>query len=752
MKQLKIANNYYLISQPLNEGAVKIEIKKKSTNHIIVIDVSGSMSYDLALIRKQLKNKLPNLFINTLDTITIIWFSGRDQAGVLKEEVEVKSLKTLDDLNSAIDRWLQPVGMTAFAKPLILVKESIQRIRKNRPDSFFSMLFLTDGGNNSVPWTDVIKAANELTTELDSSAIIEYGYYCDSQKITELCGILGADKVSCNGFDDYEPVFDKKLTGTYGSGKKKVVYLGGNILYDLVFSTRNDGSVLLYNVNGGSITIGEDVNEIYYFSNLDMKYETQTNETALYAAAYILSDALKNDDAEKVIAVLGDNYYYKLLSEAFGKQKLNAFKSSIKECVADVAKRFPQGRGKIQPIDDNAYCLMDLINDLSTMENCLFYPNHESFNYKRIGRAKVAVGSKLNENDHKKLSEAKNAAEMLKVAQELAENKIDLEFVDSYPERGYALDQLVWNSSRANLSIRVKYDGIAKLPKNKFGIDEVLTYKYRNYTLIKDGILNVTKLPVSPNEELIKLLHKNNVVFEATFQQYGLESDGWLSPIIIDLSSIPIINRGMVKNISANDLALQEWNLLKVQANDKVYKHYRTEWFPKESKSFIAMLGQEQADWLKEIGVTDYNGFNPKVESTPSTDFYMSVNLETKIKGFSSLPPVPSVIAKMKDPKAVLKPVEWLMSGAIKDIAVLIESLQTVEPDKRNAILETYLTNQTDNLNIIRRKSLEEISRIKFSLILSKKWFVEFKSFDENKLDVKFDNMDLSFTFDLSEK
>ena len=744
MKQIEINKNFYLVSQPINTTTVRTIIKP--TNHIVVIDCSGSMSYELQAIRTQLKNRLASL-LNENDTLTIIWFSGRGESDILFEGVEVKSLKTFQEINNSIDRWLKPIGMTAFAKPLELVKDVIGRLSLTKLDSIFSLLFMSDGMNNSVPWSDVVKATKELQNLLDASCFCEYGYYSDGLKLNELASILGGEKISCSNFDEWSPLLENKLSKSYGSGKKKLVHVDGNILYDFVYSIGSDGSVLTYNVDGGSILVGENVNEIHYFTNVDMGYGSHTNESALYAAAYILSDRLMNDQAESVIAVLGDNYYYKLLSEAFGKQKLYAFKSSIKECVIDVAKRFPQGRGKILPIDDHAYCLMDLINDLSTMENCLFYPNHESFNYKRIGRAKVAVGSKLNEDDHKKLSEATNAADMLKVAQELAENKIDLEFVDSFPERGYALDQLVWNSSRANLSVRVKYDGVAKLPKNKFGIDEVLTYKYRNYTLIKDGILNVTKLPVNFSAEISLLLFHKGVKFEISeIDESGTQF------IIIDLSSIPIINRGMVKNISANDLALQEWKLLKVQANDKVYKHYRTEWFPKESKSFIGMLGQEQADWLKEIGITDYNGFNPKVESVESTDFYMSVNLETKIKGFSSLPPVASVITKMKDPKAVLKPVEWLMSGAIKDIAILIESLQTIEPDKRNALLEVYLTNETTKLNAIRRDALESIAKIKFSLILSKKWFVEFKSFDENKLDVKFDNMDLSFTFDLSEK
>ena len=58
-KNVKLDESYFLVSQEINSNAT-VEIAK-SINHIIVIDVSGSMSYDLPLIRNQLKNKLPNL-------------------------------------------------------------------------------------------------------------------------------------------------------------------------------------------------------------------------------------------------------------------------------------------------------------------------------------------------------------------------------------------------------------------------------------------------------------------------------------------------------------------------------------------------------------------------------------------------------------------------------------------------------------------------------------------------------------------
>jgi len=739
-KNVKLSENYFLTTQEINSN-VTVEVAKK-TNHIFVVDVSGSMYYELPLIRTQLKNKLSNI-MKEGDTISIVWFSGSRDAGILKEEVEVKSLKTLTDLHDAIDKWLRPVGLTAFLKPLQLVKDLIGRIQANRPDSVFSMIFLTDGYNNDCPWNEVISTLKSLETDIASSTFVEYGYYADSRRLTEMASVLGGEKISCDGFDDFEPMFDAKISSDIMGGKKTVVEITDSYLYDFAFSA-SDGSVLLYNIQDGKILVGSNVKEIHFFSSNGVGFTNlKADDTALYAAIYVLSDKLLNDDAEKIFYALGDQHHYQMLVNAFGKQKLNSFKTAIKECVTDVSKRFPAGgRVQIQPVPDDAYCLMNLIEDLGNTEGCLFYPSHDSFTYNRIGRKKVAVGSTITDADKKKLAEAKDVAELTKLTAELAEKKVDVKFVNSNPERGYPLTDLVWNESRANLSVRIFIEGEAVLPENKFKIDKVASFKFNTFTIIKDGIVNVKELPVSFNPELHNTLVKNGV---------GFTMDG--ETCVIDLTSIPLVNKKMVKAVSAMELAKQQWELQKLQGDKKVYDYYKKQLFPKTSKSFVELLGQEAADWLKEVGVTDFNGFSPKVTSAEATDFYMSVVLDTKIKGLSSLPKVEDVVAKIKS-GAPLKISEYVMADAIKKYQAQLESdmYKSLSEEQQKGVLKTYLETKSAILNKQRRKILQEIAQIKFSLILSKKWFTEFKSFDENQLNVNFDGQDLNFTFALAEK
>jgi hypothetical protein len=753
MKTVKISEDFYLNSQAVKKE--QIIVQQTATNHIFVVDVSGSMSRELPLIRKQLKNKLSTVMRDG-DTISIVWFSGGSQSGILKEEVEVKSLKTLSELNDAVDRWLQPVGCTAFQRPLILTKELIGRIRKNRPNSSFSMIFLTDGYNNDCSWTSVVSALKDLTDDISASTFVEYGFYADSQRIQEMASILGGERISTSDFDEFEPIFDKKISSGGGSTKKISVTVDTKeLLFGLVYSCDADGSIILYNVVDGKVAVNESVNEIFFFSKLgnnNLNEYPKELDTVLYTAIYVLADNLLYDEAEKIFTFLGDGYYYKELMDAYGKQKLNNFKISMKACITDTSFRFPQGRSTIKPVDDNAYCLMNLISDLGQIKDCLLFTGHKDFVYNRIGAKRVAVGSTLTEGEKEKLAHAKNVAEMVEISKDLEKNKVDLTFTTTDPNAGSPLTNLVWNEERANLSILVKYEGVVTLPKNDFGIESVASFKYNTYTVIKDGILNVTKLPVSYSKELEELLIANEVSYYNDYFEgdhiINANSTVHYEPqyIVIDLASLPIVNRGMVRSISATDLSKLEWELVKLQGAKKVFDSYKKAMFPKTSKSYADMISPECAEWLKTIGITDYNGYAPKTSAVLSGDNYMSVNLITKIKGLSALPKVEDVVSKMAK-GGDLKLGEFVMSSAVTDV------LNELALDKDNLpALEEFFNTQFNEINTLKRKLLQYIAQIKFSLILSRKWFTEFKNFDENKLSVKYDGQALDFTFDLTEK
>src|SRR5512137_2129158 len=103
----KVADKLFLTRQSVPTKAVA-KPAEVPTNHLVIIDCSGSMYGELPAIREQLKKKMPKL-LKDVDTVSIIWFSGRGQFGTLLEAEPVATLADLQTVNQAIDRWLKPV-------------------------------------------------------------------------------------------------------------------------------------------------------------------------------------------------------------------------------------------------------------------------------------------------------------------------------------------------------------------------------------------------------------------------------------------------------------------------------------------------------------------------------------------------------------------------------------------------------------------------------------------------------------------
>jgi hypothetical protein len=157
---------------------------------------------------------------------------------------------------------------------------------------------------------------------------------------------------------------------------------------------------------------------------------------------------------------------------------------------------------------------------------------------------------------------------------------------------------------------------------------------------------------------------------------------------------------------------------------------------------------------LKELGITQSLGFAPKMTTEKGTDVYMAVELNTKIAKYSAIPSVASVLKKIEDKKA-LTPADELLKPAIDDYNTQINSkLYTSLKDEKlkSDVLENWLKGANKDAQTKRKEYLQEIAQIKFALILSKKWFSEFKSLEEDTLVQKIDGKELTIKFEMAEK
>lgn len=260
----RVSDSLYLVRQAvLSKEPAKP--KEVPTNHLLVIDCSGSMSCDLPKVREQVKRKLPKLLRDT-DTLSIIWFSGRGEHGVLLEAEPVSTLKDLKDVEAAVDRWLRPVGLTGFREPLESVPALVARVSAKRPGSVFSLFFMSDGCDNQWQRPDILKAVEKAGSSVASATFVEYGYYADRPLLTQMAEKSGGSVIHAKDFDSYAPIMEASIQKKQSGAPRVEVKIPGDVVGGFAYAVAGD-ELLTFAVESGAVQVPQDLGALCYLSS-----------------------------------------------------------------------------------------------------------------------------------------------------------------------------------------------------------------------------------------------------------------------------------------------------------------------------------------------------------------------------------------------------------------------------------------------------------------------------------------------------
>jgi hypothetical protein len=225
-------------------------------------------------------------------------------------------------------------------------------------------------------------------------------------------------------------------------------------------------------------------------------------------------------------------------------------------------------------------------------------------------------------------------------------------------------------------------------------------------------------------------------------KKYNLGSFDENEIYILDISTLPTINRSMAINQSAKALANLEFDLIRLQVNQKYLKYLKDEEEKKNLVEKTSLWSVEATEWLNSIGVTENGGFAPKVEAIKSEDFYVAPVLKVKIEKTSTIPKITDFLTKNASSKP-LNIVETILKNRVEEVA------ETLKGDYSLEAIEKIIK----SVDKLRREYLTDIAKIKFGIILSRSWFKEFASLADNELSLQFDEVDgeLKVTFDYKE-
>lgn len=618
----------------------KVTIIRKPVHHVVITDFSGSMYGVLRSMGSFIKDSIKNMSIN--DKVSLVYFSGKNQCDFIIRDFLISDNIDAEYLNKKIDsRFSSTIGLTGFVEPINI----ISNIKETTYD--INVLFLTDGYDNQWDKQNILNSVASNTKHINAFNIIEFGDYCNHSLLTEMFKVANQNCIATllysKTFDKYKEIVTNSINSELKTIKK--VELSIDTPYSFVF----DREFSFDKQENGKFLVSEDVTNLTYF---DGSYQTD-NVSELYYLAYHLAIRKEKKEALKALSATKDIYVFDKYLNSVTIQEINNAVSLILDCAKNESYRYQDGIASVDiEIDENKYCLFDLLEDLSN-SNSKISINYEHFSYNRIGIAKQQTSSILTDEDRKEITlllESKHP-DLNKIKQ-ITDSKYELKFTST--DSGVVnVSNFVFSQTegRANLSLNTRRKGtvdltiIPKQLKTFNDIDKVETFVYRNYTFIKDGRLNIEKIYVSVSDENFKSKLINELSYLVTdtliFNDevfYGL-----------NLTKIPVMNIAMLKNPNFSKTISDYWRLEELKAAKKVYDDYLKTNFEKLDESLKNVYGEEQTKWLSEIGI-GYNGFAPKTVGSEAVDNYQanSFSIEFVVGAKGGKLTLPSVNAVKK--------------------------------------------------------------------------------------------------------
>lgn len=752
----------YLVRQetPNASAAPPVQVETP-TNHVALIDVSGSMYSELAKIRAQLKARLPKL-LKEKDTFSLIAFSGRGQIWSILEAEPVATLADLTTVNRAIDRWLTAQGSTGFKDPIEEVGKLITRVGKKFNGNPVSVLFMSDGCDNCWNRPDILKAVEKMAGVVQSTTVVEYGYYADRPLLTAMAEKAGGNLIFAQDFDQWQPAFDAVVQKRPTGAPRVEVKVTGDAVRGFVWTTEGT-DLVTYGVEGGAVKVPESTTVLWYLSPsvIGKKVDAYEPEAA-YAALSLFSVRMAPEVVLPLLKTTGDVAFIEKFGGLFGKQKYSEFMDEAKAAAFDASKRLTKGcNPKLVPAED-AFTVLDLLTLLATDDDNRVLLDHPAFKYSRIGRGRVDANTVLTDEEQAQVAtltaELAAAGKDIKKAKEInakiaaiTDKPEPLRFVADPAPEGYPVNSLTYNEEKPNISFLVRKTGTVDLSgaSAPSGVPtKFSTFVFRNYAMVKDGLVNIEVLPVRLSEATLTVLFEAHK--EGRLPENVVTSDGGVT--FINVKALPVINRQMVRAVSAKKLFEDEWALTKVQAAQKVYNSVAKELVgTKKSAGFEELYGKDAATWLKDQGFTDYSGFGPKQVQAESTDVYRAKEMSVSIKSFSAIPSLNEF--KKQAAKGKFTPSASLMESAFKDVeAFLAANKIGVAPDAADlAKAEAWLKGKAKALDVQRRGLIQAKAQQIFSVIVGQVWFSEFASIDDTSMTLTIDGQKLDCKVEMRE-
>lgn len=679
-------------------------------HHIHIIDRSWSMIDDIDELINNVQKTIDCTGDN--DLITISWYSGPGEF-----RVPLKAAKKFDQMKNILNSMRDVISTTCFSD--ILKEMNIVLKELSSIDMPVSITLFTDG-QPVVPWSvdeekrrifmEIEEMKSFLGNKLIAFNTIGYGNYYNLQLLTDI-----ADMTEYGSF-----LHNNRIDQYYDTFRLNHEKIKENVYEPVELYTKHESEFMYLNrrhtkhekFNMKLNSIDKEKNQFFivmrdnekFFLN-DIQYSLEgikeryvpeaTVNNFLYAYAYNMYYKQKYKESLNVLAKnIKDRGLIDSHFRAFTLAEKGEHIHKLKTSLFKPKERFLEG---VAPVDyvpkKDAMCVMDIIVKLKEI-GAIWVPFHKELDdYKRIGK------------------KTEESFDMFK--------QIDDEIRGNF-------EDLVFNKEFLNLSVRVKINGYVTLnPKQakKIGLEpEFKCHKFRNYTLIKNGNLNMDKIMVLiPDHEL------STFRVEAELLSGNVEIEGkFYSRIIINLSKYPVINQLYAEESSSIEKVFHiNKRILQLEAEQKILNYYIKSMADKaalKKEGVFKKLTVEQIELLKDYGISKdgvYSGIGGKEVVTG--DSYITRVLNFYFAGVSSLPPVEKMLERIQSGKKLTANMEVLNEGYEK-VNMNADS-DNINFNQKIKNTKTWLDGKLKSVKKELYHLRDVIAIMKIAIVLTGNWF-----------------------------
>lgn len=583
--------------------------KEYVNHHILLADVSGSMSSNIRTLRDRIKTTLEALLHIPNSYVSIITYSSHNESKAILSSIKCDQTTFLmNKVFDVIDKELYTKGVTVMSEPLeqsIKICKSLAGIA----DKHHICLF-TDGC--LVPWnwsTDEEEKKCFAVAEICKKEniflnAIGFGQYYDKNFLKKLIDIAGnGSLIHIDSVSDYATTIletikkvnaEHVVSTNFKSHEGKVfVFTNSSI------NNENSDVVLFGNKNIVALINGESysVNGSHMIVNSRQSPDEQIVEDFYYSLArhYLKEEDI--DNYEFIIMMLGDTALFNETQNCYSFIEKGNAVNKVTVAYEDRNKRFVGGKKPIvYSLENEPLCALEILKMILEDDGSSLYWDLNT-PYTRITQASKSI-----EDNIKFKRQEKGLVPVTSVSV---------------------------GSEKLNVGIKVGIPGI--VTDEISGISREAKI-FRDYNLLNSGNVNVPFLNAKLSESITDKLMAEGIL--ETNLQYTF--DGGAIIYKVDLTKIKSANKRLLKSMTPNqlidnlraleDLKCRQWAL------NKLIKEVLGD---KNKVEFLNNLSLEEIEIRKLLRI-DENGIYQPLKTEKDEDqkieIYPAIHMEWSVK------------------------------------------------------------------------------------------------------------------------